>query len=306
MIIYSTWLIFESAKLLDDNLLYLNFGFLLLIFVDGYLIVWTRKGLEDRWCSLSIVYFICACSAPFWLIEISSSVILAKNVFSSERSSQLQSHYKELSSANIVVYDENHSTFLKEIDNTKYLSIVGKQEAFFCLVLIFSRIFIPQATLTWSTISSQSEFAFNTIFDIYSTLTMLKDSRINLPNTIWVLTYIVCNAALYPIALNVYDTDSSLREPCISHLRKLTNNSYFRLFMQIALADLPFLVLRLIMLANLRYVRREMYYLIVKQVIIIFCKLGIMAYDWCRFYIKRLATQEIKRINELHIEWKIK
>lgn len=327
MIAYSVWLAIECASLFNDQLVYLNLAFSLLIALDGLLVVKLRNGLEDRWCSLSILFFVCGTSIPFWLLEITSSVILAKSVFLPDRSSQLEVHAgRELAAANPVrpMGGENESLsygWLESVPKTRLMNMLGKHEALFSSVLIVSRIFMPQAALTWSEISNQSEFAFNTIFDIYSTLSLLRDPRTNLSSTIWIMTFFVCNCALYPIALNVFphdhDDDDANEDdelyfsnrPLSSHqrFRHLTDSPYFRLGMQVALADFPFLILRLIMLANLRYVRREMYYLIAKQFIIIVCKLGIMAYNWCRRFLHRLAIDEIRRINySSGIEWKIK
>lgn len=303
MIVYSIWFMVETATLFKENLIYFNSLFLILIAIDGILVIWRRKGLEDRWCSLSIVFFICANSTPLWLLEITLSAISVKNIFNPEHITHLETHYRELTPSTVVL-DESENRWLEQIDRNKHLSLLGMHEALFCLVLIVSRIFLPQATLTWSAISSQSEFAFNTIFDIYSTISLLRDARLNLPKYIWVLTFVVCNGSLFPIALNLFpDTDSlsesfPTRPLAISRLRQLTDNFYFRLCMQIVFADFPFLLLRLIILANLRYVRKEMYYLIAKQVIIIFCKLAVMIFDVCRHYMSEFTRDEIKRINE--------
>lgn len=322
MIIYSIWLIIECAMLFDNKLVYLNCAFSILIIIDGTLVIKTHGGLEDRWCSLSVLFFVCGTSIPFWLLEITSSVILTKSVFSSDRAAQLEIQSRELAALNPLRVGTNESLsrdWLENVSDSQYMSMLGKHEAFFSSVLIISRIFIPQAKLTWSDISNQSEFAFNTIFDIYSTLSLIRDSRIKLSRSIWIMTFVVCNSALYPIALNAFPQDNnnsnkdqiendhfnnnhelvSNTSPQTSFykFRRITDSPYFRLGMQVALADFPFLVLRLIILTNLRFVRREMYYLIAKQIIIIVCKLGIMAYDWCRVFLYRLAIEEIKRIN---------
>lgn len=342
MIAYSVWLIVECSLLFNNNLIYLNCAFLILIIIDGILVGTIHDGLEDRWCSLSIVFFVCGTSIPFWLLEITSSVVLVHQQTSRSVSSSIVGNRTSLSSqvdllkrTNESFLSSNQRDWFENASKNLYMSMLGKHEALFSSVLIVCRIFIPQAALTWSDISSQSEFAFNTIFDIYATLSMLRDPRVSLPRPIWIVTFVVCNGALYPIALNglpqthqlIDENDHTLAENILVHgslqhrrfrrslmnsssifprFERITQSPYFRICLQIVLADFPFLVLRLIILANLRFVRREMYYLIAKQFIIIFCKLGIMANDWCRQFLHRLALDEIKRINESSVEWKIK
>lgn len=341
MVVYSVWLIVECSLLFNNNLIYLNCAFLILIVIDGILVGTIHNGLEDRWCSLSIVFFVCGTSIPFWLLEITSSVVLVHQQTSGSVSSSIFGNRTSLPSQVDLLKRKNESLLLsnqrdwfENASKNLYMSMLGKHEALFSSVLIVCRIFIPQASLTWSDISNQSEFAFNTIFDIYATLSMLRDPRVSLPRPIWIVTFVVCNGALYPIALNglpqnhLFDendhtADNILIHGSLKHHRRchrslmnsssifprferITQSPYFRICLQIVLADFPFLVLRLIILANLRFVRREMYYLIAKQFIIIFCKLGIMANDWCGQFLHRLALDEIKRINESGVEWKIK
>lgn len=305
MISYTIWLNLESYVILNDPLIYLNLSFLVLIVIDGVQVFSLRKGLEDRWCSLSILFFICANSVPFWLLEINASLVSTKRVLNPDR----EPFYRELANSHIFV-DASQPAIEQEwsarFNSSKYLSILSKHEAFFCLVLIFARVLIPQATLTWAEISNQSEFAFNTIFDIYSTLTLIRDPRNNLDKSIWIMTFVVCNGALYPIALNVFpDSSSSGPRFATSRLRRITDSPYFRLVLQIVFADLPFLLLRLIILNKLKYVRREMYYLIAKQMIIIICKISIMAYDWFARFFHQFISEQTRRLNESTVEWKI-
>lgn len=309
MISYSLLLIFQTSYLFDEKLILLNISYLFLIVIDCFIVIYVRKGLEDRWCSLSILYFVCANSIPFWMLEINYGSFLSINIHNFEFSHHLESHYKQFTDSKILnnVTLKNgfvlspESSWQESISKEKYSSLLEKHEALFCLILILCRIFIPQATLTWGAISSLSEFSFNTILDIYSTLNMCRDARLKLPKSIIIACFVISNGALFPIALNIFPDSESYDSLKISLLRRLTDNFYFRLVTQIIFADLPFLCLRLIILSNLKYVKKEMYYLIAKQIIIIFVKVTVMIYNWIKNFIEKNSLEDINELNNLNI-----
>lgn len=305
MIVYSIFLIHETSNLFDEKCLWFCASFLILILIDGLVVIILRQGLEDRWCSLSLIFFICSNTTPLWMLEINYGIILSSNVFNPDHVHHIESHYREINNSTIVLNNlkfgnetVNVDIMWSEILNKEsYSSIIEKHEALFCLVLVICRIFIPQATLTWSAVSTQSEFTFNTIFDIYSTISMCRDARLNLPKYISILTIVISNGALFPIALNIFPDSDSYENLRISKLRQLTDNFYFRLIAQMMFADVPFLVLRFVILTNLKYVRNEMYYLIAKQIIIIFCKITLMTYNLIKNNLLEFSKQQLNQLN---------
>lgn len=296
MIGYSVWLTGQAARLLGERLIYLNSFFLALIALDGFLVIRVRKGLESRWCSLSLVFFIMATATPLCLIEIVLSSVSIKNILNADYHAQIETQYRDLS---IVSVNNSWSFHAARLVQTKkeLLSTLGQHEVLFSLALISSRFLLPQATLTWLTVYAQIEFAFNTLFDMFSTFTLLRDARLNMPMYVWVLAFVVCYGALFPIALNVVDDESAPPKLAVSRLRKLTDCFHFRLIVQMLLVDVPFLLLRLVILANLRYVRKEMYYLLAKQVSIIVGKLAVLAIDWCRRVLNQMIQDAVESVN---------
>ncbi|CAF0749264.1 unnamed protein product [Brachionus calyciflorus] len=310
MISYSLLLIIEAFSLLGEKLILLNIFYLVLIIADGVVVIFKRKGLEDRWCCLSILYFICANSIPFWLLEINNGTFLSLNIHNPDFIHHIESHYKQLNDSKIVLKIVNLNEeerinsdviWQESFSKDDISSMLEKHEALLCLTLILCRVFIPQATLTWGAISSLSEFSFNTILDIYSTINMCRDPRLNLPKSIGIAGVIISNGALLPIALNIFPDQESFDKLKISLLRNLTDNFYFRLIIQILFADLPFLILRLVILYNLKYVKKEMYYLIAKQVIIIFVKIMAMTYNLINNYVRLNKYQEINELNNFNL-----
>lgn len=310
MILYSLFLIIETSLLFKEKLLLLNILYLILIIADCFIIIYLRGGLEDRWCSLSLLYFIAANSIPFWMLEINYSTFLSINVHNPDFLHHFESHYKQFNDSKLVLSSvklkngkilNSDTGWQESINKEKYSSVLEKHEALFCLTLILCRIFIPQATLTWSAISSLTEFSFNTIFDIYSTISMCRDPRINLPKSILVAAFVVSNGALFPIALNIMPDLDRRDHLKISPLRKLTDNFYFRLITQIIFSDSPFLLLRLVILSKLKYVKKEMYYLIAKQIIIIFVKIIVMIYNLIRNFIENHELHELNELNNLSV-----
>lgn len=295
MILYSSLLIVEVSNIFDQKLILLNFLYLFLILFDGFMVIFVRKGLEDKWCCLSILFFICANALPLWILEINYGSFLSINIFNPEFMHHYNSHYKHLNETFILkqVNLSNGATldlddeWQRSIDKQPYAYKLERHEALFCLILITSCILIPHPNLSWSAISAWTEFTFNTILDIYMTIIMCRDARSNLSKSIVIACYVISTGALLPISLNIYseneDQSDSLK---ISKLRMITDNFYFRFTVQIVLSDLPFLILRLIILKNLKFVKKDMYYLIVKQIIIIICKITVMIYNWVNEFIK--------------------
>jgi hypothetical protein len=184
----------------------------------------------------------------------------------------------------------------------------------FCFVLLTSRLLLPEASLTWSQISSMCEYSFNTLFDIYTTMKMCRDPRYHISSSIIIACILISNGALLSISLNIINTsnsddndDTPINNSIqysfkISRLREITDNYYFRLIFQICFADLPFLVIRIIILLEThRAFIIEIYYLIAKQVIIILCKLIVMTYNWSINYVRNENLKELNEINNLNI-----
>lgn len=281
MLVHSTFLIIYAAENFDESVVLLNFIFSLMILVDGFIVIAFRKGYEHRWCSFSILFYICANLAPFWMIEISISSLvqnMQQTILSNDFNQHLDFHFKHLGDNIILnkVYLNNLSidtdkSWLDFFNKEIYLQILTKNESIFCFILIVSRLFLPQAGLTWASISTRIEFSFNTLFDVYSTLGLLREPKLTLPNWIVSVNFCVSTAELLCIALNVYSyvKKSNLRS---SPLERWVDNFYFGYIVQIVFADLPFIVTRIIILKISSYNKADILYSIGKQTIIIICK----------------------------------
>lgn len=288
MISYTAYSIIESYIFFNEIILLFNLIYILLILVDCFIILSVRKGLEDRWCSLTILFFICANTTPFFMLEIYYNSFLTLNVFHPDLSKHIELDYsKEITNNTVLVIDSN-KIWSDSLNKELYYNILSKHEAIFCIILIFSRLFLPQATLTWSAVSTMCEFSFNTVFDVYTTMSLCRDPKLNLPQNIIIACYIVSNGALISISLNLFNEDSDVDSKLnVSLLRRISDNFYFRLIIQILFADLPFLVIRIIIITRFQtLIRPDIYYLIAKQLIIINCKIVFMAYNWCSNYLK--------------------
>jgi hypothetical protein len=316
MISYSAMLILETAIFFNEQLILLNMLFLVLILADCYIVVCVRKGLEDRWCSLSIFYFICANSIPLWLLEITYSSMLSVNIYNPDFIKfDMDVHFKPYNDSKTILSwvrlenDEivNSDTWwLDQVNKDRFSFVLELHEVLFCFVLITSRVFLPQANLTWSAISSISEFSFNTILDVYFTMSMCREAKYNLPKSVVVASFVVSNLALLPIALNTFpDNEESTSEGAenkatnftISSLRHFTDNFYFNFIMQIVFTDLPLLIVRLLIMNNLKYVKNEFYYLIAKQILILFCKLAVMIHNWLQEFLKTYTFEDLLVFN---------
>lgn len=285
---YTIYLNIDLFYSLNQKIALFNLAYLFLILADCLIVLYVRKGLEDRWCSLSILFFICANTSSFFLLEVFYNSFLTLSIFNPEMSKHVDLEYS-LSNTSVLtrvqlsngleIDSTNHWSDL--IDKETYFNILSKHEAIFCIVLILSRLFLPQATLTWSAISTMCEFSFNTLFDVFSTMSLCRDSKLNLPQDIIIACYLISNSSLISIALNLFHDHSDTAESNlkISLMRKLTDNFYFRLIIQILFADLPFLIIRLLIITQFQtLIRPDIYYLIAKQFIIIACKFMFMLY----------------------------
>lgn len=306
MIIYSIFLTLCIVEIFEEIVFYLNLLFIFLIIIDGFVVIYFRNGLEDVWCSFSILAFVLGNSISLFMLELNYSQ-LWQNIFQSDFIPHIESHYRRLSEGFVLtrviinnVTLDSDKIWLENFNKDSYKEAIGKFEASFCFVLILSRLFLPQATLTWSTIGNMIEYSFNTLFDVYTTFALLRESRYKLP--MWIVAVNICisNLQLTCIALNNY-TQSSTSECSgakLSPLRSLVENSYFQFIIQVTLAELPFLIMRIVVAINYsQYVKAEIYYTILKQSIIVFCKIAILLH----YKIKELMTKyHIKCIMDLN------
>jgi hypothetical protein len=319
MITYSFLLILETAIFFNEQLILLNMLFLVLIVVDCYVVVHIRHGLEDRWCSLSILFFICANSIPLWLLEITYSSMLSVNVYNPDFIKfDLETHFKPYNDSKAILSSvalasgqslNSDTAWLDQINKDRYSFMLELHEALFCFILIISRILLPQVNLTWAAISSISEFSFNTILDVYFTMSMCREAKHKLPESVVIVSFVVSSAALLPIALNLCPDGSDLGENGstaaaaavsgfrISSLRRLTDNFYFNFVIQIVFTDVPLLTVRLLIMTKLKYVKNEFYYLIAKQILILICKLAVMFYNWARGFLKACNLEDLLKLN---------
>ena len=286
MIAYTIYLNLNLFYLLNEKLVLFNLVYLALIVIDCAVVLFVRKGLEDRWCSLSLLFFICANTTSFFLLENFYNSFLTLSIFTPDMAKHIELEY-DLIDSNVLKKVELNESIIDStthwnnlIDKEDYFNILSQHEAIFCIVLILSRLFLPQATLTWSAISTMCEFSFNTLFDVFSTMSLCRDSKLNLSQDIIIACYLISNSALISISLNLFNDESDEESDLkISLLRIISDNFYFRLIMQIIFADLPFLVIRLIIITKFQtLVRPDIYYLIAKQFIIIACKFFFMIY----------------------------
>ena len=304
MIFYSFYLIIETYEFLNESITLFNLIYSLLIVIDCFIVIFIRKGLEDRWCSLSILFFICANSSSLWTLEIFYNSLLSSYIYHPD----FELPYKSINSSLLRLVNplDGDKIDLEKIWNDdfkkeNYFNIIGKYEVLFCITLILCRLFMPQATLTWSAISTTCEFSFNTIFDVYSTMSLCRDPKLSLSYEIILACLIISNGALMSISLNLFADSDDDFEFKVSLMRYLTDNLYFRLIIQILFADLPFLILRLIILKLQTQNKPDIYYLIAKQVIIVLCKILFMAYHFVKNTITKFDLDQIDLINSVEL-----
>ena len=292
MIAYTIYLTIETYKFFDEILILFNLIYLILIFIDCWIVVKVRHGLEDRWCSMSILFFICANTSSLFMLELFYNSFLTHAIFQPDMARHVDLEYRL---ENVLINASINSTIYKSdqmwqdtLDIEVYYNELSKHEAIFCVVLIVCRLFLPQAMLTWSAVSTMCEFSFNTIFDVYSTLNLCRDAKLNLPENIVIACFIISNGALITISLNLFYDDSKELSNVglpISILRSISDNFYFRIVIQIIFADLPFFVIHLLIITGFQtLIRPDIYYLITKQCIIITCKVFFMLNNWCHSY----------------------
>ena len=204
------------------------------------------------------------------------------------------------------VSDKNKTTQLDEmwminVKRETYKTKIEKQEALFCFILILTRILMPQKCISWNNIINMNEYTFNTILDINFTLIMCRDAKLEIPRHLIIWCFIISSCALLTTSLNVFtDTDSYIdKSQCVSYINNITDNFYFRYIVQILLTDMPFLILRINILMCLKFIKKEIYYLILKQVVIIACKLIILVKHFFDEMIRNLKQEELSEINNL-------
>ena len=117
---------------------------------------------------------------------------------------------------------------------------------------------------------------------------MCRDPKLDLPQNIIIACYVVSYGALISISLNMFSEESDTQNKLnISFLRQVSDNIYFRVIIQIVFADLPFLIIRLLIINKYQMlIKPDIYYLITKQYIIITCKILFMIYCWSKNYLK--------------------
>jgi hypothetical protein len=285
MIAYTVYMIYQTYDFFNEILIMFNFIYIILILIDCFIVVHIRKGLEDRWCSLSILYFICANTTCLFLFEIFYNSFLTLNIFHPDTIEHMKQEY---SFNNLTIMIDSINEDQNLLNEETYYNELSRHESLFCIILIFSRLFIPQATLTWSALSTICEFSFNTIFDVYTTINMCRDPKLDLPQNIIIACYVVSYGALISISLNMFSEESDTQNKLnISFLRQVSDNIYFRVIIQIVFADLPFLIIRLLIINKYQMlIKPDIYYLITKQYIIITCKILFMIYCWSKNYLK--------------------
>jgi hypothetical protein len=296
MLAHTVYVVRQTVYIFDESIIYLNLVFMPLIVIDGFIVIYARNGLEDRWCNFSLLFYVCANLVPLWTVELSFSM-LWHTVFQTSYIKHIESHYKTLSQTQVLTKIsignltlDLDKSWLEIFKKEVFLEITGTFEASFCLVLIVSRLLIPQAGLSWSSIGHMTEYSFNTLFDVYSTLNLLRESRFTLSKWLVVINFCICNAQLLCLTLNIYINEPSSFDftPKISKLRKLTETYYFRNLVQIFFVDVPFLSSRIVILYNwYQFIKAEIFYSIGKQSIIFICKMMVLIHYFVNVFLNR-------------------
>jgi len=290
MIIYTVILNNNVAKIFNENLFYLNYLFILLITIDGYIVLFLRNGLEDSWCSFSILFFVTANINSIFMVEINLNMYWGNAFQKDDFTNTIDSDHKRLNESAVLTRVNLNNQRI--IDSDKYwfegLEKVYQNEIIefettFCYILIAVRFLMPQNGLTWTDVNSIVEYTFNTLFDVYSTGNLLRETKFSSPVWLTILHYCIANSQLTCISLNIYTesiSEDKYKTIKLSPLRKLVENYYFQFLVQIIFAELPFLISRIMIVAiwydSLSDVKVDVFYSIVKQIIIISCKICIM------------------------------
>ena len=151
------------------------------------------------------------------------------------------------------------------------------------------------------------EYTFNTLFDVYSTCNLLRETKFNSPIWLTVLNYCVANLQLTCISLNIFtekSSDETYKTVKLSPLRRLVENYYFQFLVQIIFAELPFLISRIIIVVlwydGLADVKADVFYSIIKQIIIISCKICIMIHHKIRSLNKERNINYAIKFNSMY------
>ena len=314
MIIFTIILNHNVAKIFDENLFYFNYLFIILITIDGYIILFLRNGLEDSWCSFSVLFFVTANINSIFMVEINLNSYWG-NVFQKDDFiSKIDLDQKRLNDSTVLTRVNINNQRIIESDKywfegleRVYQNEIIEFETTFCYILIIVRFLIPQDGLTWSDVNSIVEYTFNTLFDVYSTCNLLRETKFNSPVWLTILHYCIANSQLTCMSLNIYTesiSEDKYKTLKLSPLRKLVENYYFQFLVQIIFAELPFLISRIIIVAiwydGLSDVKIDVFYSIVKQIIIISCKICIMIHHRVKSLNKEKNINYAIKFNNIH------
>ena len=313
MILYTIILNYNVAKIFGEYLFYLNYFFIVLILIDGYIVFCFRDGLEDSWCSFSILFFVSANVSSLFMLEINVNSFWL-NIFQDNFSNRIEQNYKRVTDSMVLskVSVNNHTIidsdrFWFEGLEKVYEFKIGQFESTFCYILILVRFLLPRVGLTWSNIGSMFEYTFNTLFDIYSTCELLRESRFISPTWLTILNYCTINSQLMCMSLTLFAEpllEEKYKAIKLSPLRYLVENYYFQYIVQIVLAELPFLISRLIMAFkwydSFTDIKVTLLYSICKQIVIITCKILIMIHHKIKEIMKEKSLNDIIKINNMH------
>jgi hypothetical protein len=312
MIAYTIVLNHHIAEIFNENLFYINILFVFLIIIDGFVVLFIRNGLEDSWCSFSILFFVSANVTPLFMLEININTFW-ENIFQNDFLNHIDSYYdkrlgdskvlNKITVNNITIDSDKH--WLDGFDKEPYNYEISKFETLFCYTLITVRFLLPQVGLTWANIGSMIEFTFNTLFDVNATCSLLREQKFKLP--FWLTIFIYCNAKalLICISLNMYTEptcdNTYERKSKLSPLRNIVENYYFQFLVQIVFAELPFLISRIVIVLNwYELLKADFLYSMVKQSIIITCKILIMVHHKITDFNKKKNMLNLIKFNNMH------
>lgn len=167
MILYIIILNYNVVQIFDECLFYLNYLFIILIAFDGFFVLCLRNGLEDSWCSLSILFYVTASMNAIFMVEINLNSYWG-NIFQKEDfMNRIDSEYKRLSESTVLTkvnvdknfYDSDKHWFegLEKV----YEHEIAEFEIAFCYVLIVVRFLIPQGNSIFYQIQPSGNAKYN-------------------------------------------------------------------------------------------------------------------------------------------------
>jgi hypothetical protein len=125
MLSYSLYFIVKSAWKLNEYFLLINLFYIIFIVVDAFIVLRIRSGLEDRWCSFSLIFFICANTIPLCLFELNYGSFLSTNIFHSDFQQHHDTHYRHLNN-HLLLKSGDHSTL--DNSDTKWYSLLSADQ----------------------------------------------------------------------------------------------------------------------------------------------------------------------------------